>query len=494
MIFLHPIWFLALAAISVPVAIHLWNVRRGKTLKVGSIALIIAASQKRSLSVRLNNVLLLLLRGLLLILLAFILAMPLWSRNSNASKSKGWILIPKGSVKEVYQRFKPKVDSLTKVGFEFHYFNKGFAKEDFNKALSDTTNYQNSNASYWTLAQQLNGQIAPSLTAYIFSSNNAIHFTGEKPQVSLNLHWQIYTSTDSASRWIEKAWLTNTGYIKVVEGNSNPSGTSYKSYTIRSGDQSTNFAVHTDNGKLSVGFKNSNETAPVDTSIWRFAIYADKNSPDAGYLKAALQSIIQFTSHKAVIKQYNEAGQVPSKQNWLFWLSTKPMNKQAQYDNLFIYENGKISHSYSWIEAGPSNQKIGSYKSFIANDKGFAVWKDGFGNPVLSLEKQSGGNLYHFYSRLDPSWSDLVWSDEFPKMLLKLIVGPNKEPDPKYDKRILSDQQIMPVITNESTVSVEKVADHIDLTRYIWLLLALMFFAERSLAHHCTSKPILKNG
>ena len=53
----------------------------------------------------------------------------------------------------------------------------------------------------------------------------------------------------------------------------------------------------------------------------------------------------------------------------------------------------------------------------------FPIWRDGFGDPVLSLEKQEQSNLYHFYSRFDPAWSDLVWSDDFPKMLLKLIVA-----------------------------------------------------------------------
>src|SRR3569833_1280239 len=138
MTFLHPIWFFALAATSIPVAIHLWNIRKGRTLKVGSIALITAASQKRSLSRRLNDVPLLLLRCLLLVLLAIILAMPLWSRSNDSSKINGWVLIPKEGVKEAYQKFRPEIDSLTKAGFEFHYFNKGFAKTDFNNALSDT--------------------------------------------------------------------------------------------------------------------------------------------------------------------------------------------------------------------------------------------------------------------------------------------------------------------------------------------------------------------
>jgi len=493
MIFLHPTWFFALAAISIPVAIHLWNIRKGKTLKVGSIALITAASQKKTVSRRLSDILLLLLRCLLLILIVFILAIPLWNR-SDSPKIKGWVLIPKEDVKEAYQKFKLKIDSLTKAGFEFHYFNKDFAKADFNKALADTTHYQSLNASYWTLIQQFNGQIPSSLPVYVFTSNSANHFIGEKPEISLSLHWQTYTKPDSASRWVQKAWLTNNGDIGVVEGSSNSTGTSYKNYSIRSGDQSTNYVVHSENGKLSVGLKNSSEQVPVDTSSWRFAIYADKNSPDAGYLKAALQSIIQFTKHKAIVKQYADANQIPSKQSWLFWLSTQSINKQLQADNLFAYANGKINRRDSWIDAGTSDKKIELYNSISAKDKGFAIWKDGFGNPVLSLESQPGKNWYHFYSRFDPSWSDLVWSDEFPKMVLKLIIGPATEPNSKYDKRILSDQQIMPAISNERTVAVGKISDRIDLSRYIWLLLVLTFFAERWLSHHKTSKPILTNG
>jgi len=344
------------------------------------------------------------------------------------------------------------------------------------------------------LIQQLNGHITPSLPVYVFTSNSANHFAGEKPQIFLSLHWQTYTSVDSVNKWIAKAWLTNNGDIDLVEGNSSPTGISYKNYTIRSGDQSTNFAVHSENGKLSVGLKNSNELVPVDTSTWRFAIYADKNSADAGYLKAALQSIIQFTNHKAIVKQYVDANQIQSKQSWLFWLSTQSISKQLQADNLFIYENGEVSHGNSWIEARASDKKIELYKSISAKDKDFAIWKDGFGNTILSLRNQSGKNWYHFYSRFDPSWSDLVWSDQFPKMMLKLIIGSSTEPNSKYDKRILSDKQIMPVVVREHSGSVGKVSDHIDLSRYIWLLFALTFFVERWLAHFSKSKLVLKNG
>jgi len=491
--FLNSIWLFALAALSMPVAIHLWNIKRGKTLKVGSISLITVSSQKKSRSLKLNDLLLLLLRCLLLALVAFVLAAPLLQRH-NLSTVKGWVLIPKEDLKESYQKFKPPIDSLTKAGYEFHYFNKGFEKADFSKASADTTNYKNTNASYWSLVQQLDGQIPSTLPVYLFTPNGATHFIGEKPQVSLALHWQTYTSADSASTWVEKARLTNTNEIQIAEGNSKPSGTIYTERTIRSGDQQTPFMVYTENGRLSVGLKNSNESVVVGTSTWRFAICADKNSRDAGYVKAALQSIVQFTKHKAVIKQYINAGQIPPRQDWVFWLSAKSISKQLDCSNLFVYENGKIKISNSWIsDESSSKQKIDLYRSITTDhNKGYSVWKDGFDEPVLTLQKQGWTNNYHFYSRFDPAWSDLVWSDSFPKMLLKLIVGQPTEPDRKYDRRVMDTKQVMPVINNDAHVS-KKIIEHTDLSHYLWLLLVLIFAVERWLAHNKSLKKVMQN-
>jgi hypothetical protein len=504
MILLNSIWLFALAALSIPVAIHLWNIRPGKTLKVGSIALINASSQT-SRSFKLHDILLLLLRCLLLALLAFVLMMPLWQKHIDPASIKGWMLMPKESIRESYQKFKPEIDSLTKAGYEFHYFNKNFQKADLGKILADTGGKKGiGNAvSYWSLIQQLDGRVPSSLPIYLFTPNMATHFYGDKPQVNLNLYWKTYTPADSTT-WIQKAWLTNNNDIQVAQGNSKPSGTYFTNYTIQSGsNRNTNFVVNAENGQMTVSLRNSN-TVTVDTSIWRFAIYAEKNTSDANYVKAALGSIVQFTKHKAVIKQYVDAGQIPPHQNWIFWLSPKQASKQliSNCDNLFTYETGKIKDAGSWISGqneSLSGQKIALYKSvFLTGNSGQTIWRDGFGNPVLSSEKQQQTNIYHFYSRFDPSWSDLVWSDDFPKMLLKLIIGPDEKTEAIHDLRIIDTKQILPAGNKETRTSTGVITEHIDLSPYLWLLLVLTFIAERWLAHKKASqtagKQILQNG
>jgi hypothetical protein len=312
MILLNSIWLFALAALGIPVAIHLWNIKRGKTLKVGSISLITAASQN-SRSFKLHDLLLLLLRCLLLALVAFVLAMPLWQRHINTSQIKGWVLIPKEDIKESYQKFKLEIDSLNKAGYEFHYFNKGFGKADLNKILSDTTSFKHhGKASYWSLIQQLDGQIPSSLSVYLFTPNQASYFKGEKPEVSLNLHWRVYTSADSTSSWIAKAWLTNNGNMQVVRGDSKPGGTNYINYPLGPGSvkHDTSFVYEMKSGKLVINVKKSYQVLAFDTSTWHFAIYDDRNSPDAGYVKGlwsrlfSLQTIKQLLNNMLMQAKY----------------------------------------------------------------------------------------------------------------------------------------------------------------------------------------------
>jgi hypothetical protein len=475
--FLNPIWFFALAAISIPVIIHLWNIRPGKTLKVGSISLITEASKSTKRSFKLLDILLLLLRCLLLAIIAMLLAAPVWQKYVTAQK-KGWVLIPQEIFKETYQQFKPTIDSLDKAGYEFHYFNKGFAKQDLktivaDPSLKDTT----TNANYWGLIKQLESQVG-NTPVYLFTQNGINHFKGNKPTVNLNaLHWQAYIAKDSVAKWINRAFLTNTGAIKVTIGNSAPSATYFTTQTIQSGGNN-DITVNVQNGQPSVSLKNTNQPVAVDTSALRIAIYTDKHQLDAGYLKAALSAAVDFTGRKSVIKEYSSPVQIPAGQAWVFWLSEQPVKPDLlkSSKNIFRYEGGKVTDVTSWIDPG----HITLAKMINATGAQEAVWQDGFGKPVLGLS----GNTYHFYTRFNPLWNDLVWSDDFPELMLKLLLG-NGQSQPKvHERRILSNHQLQPEVFAQSMPqSSFKTTQQADISKYFWLLVVLLFIAERILSH-----------
>ncbi|GAA4328642.1 hypothetical protein GCM10023149_32780 [Mucilaginibacter gynuensis] len=473
--------------------IHLWNIRPGKVLKVGSISLISETSRKSSRSFKVTDVPLLLLRCLLLVLLAFLLAQPVWQQWVKPAKSKGWVLIPKTQFAETYQKFKPQTDSLLKAGYELHYFNKGFTVVDTATMLKDTTAKDTIPTNYWTLVTQLNSRLNTDAPVYIFSPNRMAHFAGNKPSVALNLHWQTYTPADSVSNWVAKAWLGADNNIKVLQGNSQPSGTTFTTYTIPpGGDANSPFVVNITGGQVSVSLKNRKQTAVgVDTVTYAIAIYTDKYPGDAAYLIAALKASARFAQRKISIRQYQNADRISGKQEWLFWLSDKAPGKQVVQNakNLFTYKTGRAVNANSWISAGPlyaasQTEKVALYKRVEGKSEGKLLWHDGFGNPVLSMAQNGKTNEYQFYNRFNPQWSNLVWSYVFPKWLFRLTNTNPESDDSNYDRRVMADQQIQPhIIPQVKNAPVSKVNKQVELSNYLWFVLALVFFAERWLAH-----------
>ena len=506
MVFLNPIWLFGAAALLIPVIIHLWNVRSGKVLKVGSISLIAAASRKSSRSFKLLDIPLFILRCLLLLLLALLLALPVWQKKLHAAKIKGWILVPKETFKTTYTKFKPQIDSLTKAGCEFHYFNTGFAKSNLQQILlhpkdSLQTSPPNPNASqphYWNLVRQLNNSVASTLPVYIFTPNQATNFTSSKPQVALNLNWQTYIPADSVTTYIQDAWFTNNGDIRVVQGTGKPLGTTYSYTNIKTNDRSnTAFNISTNNGKAQISLPGSKQQpVNIDTATQSILIYADNNTSDAGYLKAALQAVSQFGQRNMSIKIINNPNLVPANTAWLFWLSDKSIGKQtlSKCQNVFTYEKGKPTTVNSWISNGgkfstalADDKKVDLFKLINSTSNYEPIWQDGFGHAVLNRQQEGETAIYHYYSRFNPAWNDLVWSNEFPGWMLKLIATSSKTDVSTYDRRVLSPQQYMPEIINEShTVVPEKPVENKSLTRYFWLALIIVFAAERWLAHRTT--------
>ena len=85
MFFINPSFLWALLGLSVPVAIHLWSKKEGKTIKVGSLKFLQESDSQKSSSIKLNEFWLLLLRMLLITILVFILAEPrLYYENENS--------------------------------------------------------------------------------------------------------------------------------------------------------------------------------------------------------------------------------------------------------------------------------------------------------------------------------------------------------------------------------------------------------------------------
>jgi hypothetical protein len=431
---LQPSWLYALAGISIPIIIHLWNQRPGRILKVGSISLVPEEAKEYKRSLQLSDLLLLLLRCLLIAALAIVLANPNWKKPFTASKEKGWILIGKENLKETYAHFKSQVDSLYEAGFEFHYFNEGFAKEKLEDALikqSDTSG----RLSYWKRTELLDLTMPSSMPVYIFTDNYLKHFSGNRPTLSFQPNWFTYTPAANVA---------------------------------------------------------ANAPENPDTSTFNISIITDKYSYDARYIKAAIDAIQAFSKRNIKSTIVTKSEQISSKQDWLFWLSDAAVNENLNATNIFSYAIGKAQAISSVINTDANtNLSVLLYKSIAYNDSLNnnieSIWKDSFGNPILSLTNSNGKKFYSLYTHFDPSWNELVWNNDFPAILFNLLLRQNTSSASAADNQLIDQKQLTPAYlpTTEQKGNIAPF-ETIDISGFFWLLVILLFIAERLVSFYNT--------
>jgi hypothetical protein len=477
----------AIAGIAIPVIVHLWNNKRVKTLKIGSIRFLELTTGKQARSRTLSELLLLLLRCLLLIVLAVLLARPYWKQTTEAAKEKGWLLMEKKDLPETYSRFKPVIDSLLNKDYELHYFDPGFAKAELQDALKKDIISADTASSYRTLFHAADQYAATGIPFYIFSTNNITRFKGQRPVSSRTVHWEAYTKKDSIANWIQQARIGSTDSIYITAGRSRPTSTAYMHEVFPKAPQrGTEYEIGVNNGQLSAAMPGQSPIS-VDTATTRVAIYTDKYIRDSRYLRAAIEAIQQFSGHKMRLSITDSKHELPAKPDWLFWLSDQPAPLNNTALNVFVYAEEKGLTANSWIKTGEKANGeeehifISKLSAGSLADQAQVIWQDGFGKPVLTLENKSGNKVYRFFSHFDPAWNDLVWDHSFPSLLLDLILG-EKPDDSEHDRRVIDQEQIKPVQMPGANNHNNNTYTSIDLTKACWLILFIIFIIERMIS------------
>ncbi len=496
---LQPIALMALAGIIIPLVIHLWNIKQGKTLKIGSIALLKENARQPARSLQITDVLLLILRSLLLVLLAFMLTKPVWENATRANKTAGWILMEKERVSQTYDAFKTTIDSLLQNGYEPHAFQPDFpAIQLEDSTTSDQA--ESDHISYWSLLTALDSKISSQFPVYLFTTNSLTRFEGSKPHLTLNLHWETFTPADSVSHWIASAYFTATDSLRVISAGSQPTGTAYSvSDLIPLENINNKFRLSFRQGTPVIGFANDSTNIPVDTTSNNITIYASENRQDATYLVAAIHTLQPFTKRRIALNMTRNINQIPNACSLLFWLSEVPLpdsikGKLQAEATIFQYKSGKTENLAAGTLLQPAtlfaNEKIPLYRRIQPkSDTGAIVWTDGYGNPLLTKEIIDQKTVYGFYSRFDPEWNNLVWSEQFVPWLMPIIL--HLEPDygkfgfitKMEDRRTIAVAQMQPARSQSvNNQSVKITTASTDLNPILWVMAFILFVTERILS------------
>lgn len=388
--FLYPIGLLTLASLAIPVIIHLWRIKQGKTLKIGSISLLGQSAATHSRSLRLNDWLLFLLRCILLMLIAFLMAKP-YLKGKAIANSPGWILLNPSALKTVYHHQRSTIDSLLNKGYEIHEFAQGFKSLH----LKDTTNQiaiaDTPALSSVSLLKQVNHLLPNRYPVWLFTTKDMLPKDEILPTLHLQLHWNVLDSAKAAP----------THYVQYL----------HRTY-------------------MASWSKNAITYKPLDNPklpALQVMLY-----PSAGeevrYMKSALMAIGDYIGQKIIFHQQPPTG-IPL--DAIFWLSDKALDTTLSHSIkpqglMFQCKQGKTNTQQSTVvfnqETLGELQPIQVFKAVhAANEKGEILWKDGFGRPLLTLQPKGNYRSYTFYSRFNPTWTEMVWNPYFVRALLPIL-------------------------------------------------------------------------
>ncbi|MCX6205667.1 MAG: BatA domain-containing protein [Bacteroidetes bacterium] len=432
--FLSPIWLTAMAGIVIPIAIHLWNVRQGKVLEVGTIRFMEQSQKKRASNVRISEWLLLLLRCLTIIVFAIVMAGPVWKKSADAGE-KGWLLIAPNELKEAYHQKSSIIDSLLKNGYQLRAFETSFSA--INLSDSVTRNSDSSllatTPNYWTLASKLIATAPLGIDLAIISSNQIRHFKGDKPSINRSVHWMVFMDT--------------------------------------------------------VARKNNQAAIVVDTATLRIALFADQYLHDASYVSTAIQAIRDFTGRKIRFEVYKSVNAIPQNFDVLFWLSDTPLPTGFS-GKIISYQKGMLRQEPGFVYGiqGGVDNKTELYQYLETDQKNLLkTWENGKGDPILAVDPNAEKH-YLLFTHFDPSWNNLVWSNRFAEWMLTFVLDGSTMQDVRDNRTIDPGQLDFSKDHKSASKKITNPANEQPIGNIFWFLLMLVFIIERILSFTSKNK------
>ncbi len=488
MIVTAPYWLLAASAILIPIAIHLWNKRQGKTVKVGSIRWLEASASKQWSRIRLTDVWLLLLRCAIIILLAVALAKPFIEVGAgNEKEEKAVFISPEILYSDAITTLKPTIEPLLLRGYTLHTFDPTFTEispEQWQQLSGNPTDSVVENGNYWqlmpALAQAYN---QPQDSVLLFTSDQQRHFTGPPSPLQENIKW-VPVAFNKATNWLQDAYQTAGGdSVLLITGESTTFGTRFKNFRIagRVGNQQQASAlqVRLTQQKDSLwaywGITNQHRI-PVRQEPIRIGIVADKEQQtEVKYLQTALKVISGYTGIPVAF-QSDSAGV----SDWLFWLSDAevPDTVKALVESgmqLWLQPRINPEVTNASLSLPVQNVQLHQLSSGKYNSENI-IWSATNGDPVLTSEQKGKGSVYSFRSGFSPEWSKLGQGAQLPDLLFPLLFTTGQTA--KYNATALPEKLLTPART---AVKPAKALEAQPYNLLPWLVVAAfaLFLIER---------------
>jgi hypothetical protein len=298
--FANPVWLWGLLGLFIPVGIHLLSRKEGRVIAIGSLRHLRESDTAQFSSIRLNEILLLLLRCLLLVLIILFLAGAGIS-NTTFSGEK-WLVLEKGIEKEV--ALQPIIDSLSAQGYELRSLVKDFP------LLADSDYNNEASPDYWALAENLAARSGNDIV--VLSYNEVNGFKGKRTAMPENIRWIAHEP--APSDYVIKAVSTGMDSVWMRTAQTSAEATVLKTRKARREAGQSYFKL------------NPSDSAVIENSdtINITVFYDAPFGYDLKILEASLGAVQTTIPYKIIVDK-KPAAQYQATSGWTIWLSDKKM-------------------------------------------------------------------------------------------------------------------------------------------------------------------------
>ena len=425
MFFLNPTYLWALFGLTIPIAIHLWSKKEGKTIKIGSVQLLRKADTKQSSSIKLNEFWLLVLRLLLISILVLIMSnVHIRKKVDNAAIT----YIVESSLLE-NKEIKSILDTIS-TDVSIRLLQSGFPNID----LEADHKLDFAVPNYWQLAKEMNSILSDSII--VFTSAYQSGFKGLRPEIAKHIEW-IPISIDKTSKQLLEVNQFNK-QLELLVMNASDQHVSFNKELL----QINNTKIKLNTSKDSVFYLENWRAINTKETIQVLLFYDANFISESNYVEAGFKVVSNYLNHKLNLIKTNEIDQINDEEfDVIIWFSEKPI----------IKTNGKVL-------LFESNQ---------------------FADQLI--EESSIQGVYHLTKYLD---TENIEKDHLPEQLIQLL-GLNpliEEKINQHDMRVLDKEAMIPVYSNQKLVQPNE--NSLSITKSLWVLFILLVASERILSYY----------
>jgi hypothetical protein len=332
MLFTNPIWLWALVGLSIPIGIHLLSRKEGQIIRIGSLRHLQETNTQQFKGIRLNEIVLLMLRCVMIIV--FVLLMSGLSFDRTSESQSKWILIERGL--EKIREVQAQVDTFRANGYEVHWFAEGFPLYADSASVSIPI-------LYWKLAEQLQAKKVSDIV--VVSKNSMNGFKGMRPQLAGKV------------RWISVPMGNDDFLLKAtVKGDS---------VIIREGHAQADKTYFT---TRNVSHDNWDQTANNPDSIEVVIVSDNTRQYDRQIVETALQTIRMFYPIEMKLTQVTPESFKSAKQ-WGIWLSDKPVSESIKANVIYLKPGSSQEilvqeKANRWVITKRLNEEVALNESF----------------------------------------------------------------------------------------------------------------------------------